>query len=74
VILETSSHCGDQRREAFVVFTFSLSNVKTQPEEFNKLYEYFFSGFDQFPFLEIYSYSPEDGLAIYLESVRLKFL
>jgi hypothetical protein len=29
VILETSSHCGDQRREAFIVFTFSLSNVKT---------------------------------------------
>ncbi|KAJ6186194.1 hypothetical protein N7519_007495 [Penicillium mononematosum] len=39
------------------------STAPILPEEFNKLYEYFFSEFDQFPFLEIYSYNPPDGLA-----------
>ncbi|KAJ5598593.1 hypothetical protein N7537_008677 [Penicillium hordei] len=39
------------------------STAPILPEEFNNLYEYFYSEFDQFPFLEIYSYNPPDGLA-----------
>ncbi|OQE26076.1 hypothetical protein PENFLA_c007G04539 [Penicillium flavigenum] len=39
------------------------STIPIRPEEFNKLYKYFFSEFDQFPFLEIYLCNPPDGLA-----------
>lgn len=47
--------------EAYRLQVYSTAPI--QPEEFNNLYEYFYSEFDQFPFLEIYSYNPPDGLA-----------
>ncbi|CAI7659481.1 unnamed protein product [Penicillium palitans] len=47
--------------EAYRLQVYSTAPI--QPEEFNNLYEYFYSEFDQFPFLEIYSYNPLDGLA-----------
>ncbi|CAP80281.1 hypothetical protein E8E15_007562 [Penicillium rubens] len=62
--ISSESQFNQPESEEFEAYRLQIySTAPIQPEEFNKLYEYFFSGFDQFPFLEIYSYSPEDGLA-----------
>lgn len=47
--------------EAYRLQIYSTTPIR--PEEFNELYKYLFSEFDQFPFLEIYSCNPPDGLA-----------
>ncbi|KAJ6066025.1 hypothetical protein N7499_012099 [Penicillium canescens] len=39
------------------------STTPIQPEELNKLYQYFCFDLSKLPFLEIYSYNPPDGLA-----------
>jgi hypothetical protein len=47
--------------EAYRLQVYSTTPI--QPEELQKLYEYFCSEVSHPPFLEIYSYNPPDGLA-----------